>query len=178
MRNFLLLVLVLSLSTVASAALSWTVTGTAAAGNTLTLELVADFDVDAMDIMVATDNGNGGTATPVSVNANFNVFGDAGYNGAAYGYTAGDLVYANGASGPGPPHPTGIIFTYDYTISGTWDGTAFDIDVIPGAYGEGNSRVHDFVRQADITAIPSILIPEPITIMLLGLGGLFLRRRK
>jgi hypothetical protein len=58
----------------------------------------------------------------------------------------------------------GLWFTYDVTVNGV-DGDSELIDLLDNALGI-------------VTSVQINIIPEPITMALLGLGGLFLRRRK
>ncbi|HML75925.1 MAG TPA: PEP-CTERM sorting domain-containing protein [Anaerohalosphaeraceae bacterium] len=69
------------------------------------------------------------------------------------------------------PHVTMVCSTHTYNtatklLTGTWlDGTAFSIQLIDSA---GYAATIDNIR----------FIPEPATLLLLGLGGVLLRRRK
>lgn len=69
------------------------------------------------------------------------------------------------------PHVTMVCSTHTYNtatklLTGTWlDGTAFSIQLIDSA---GYAATIDNIR----------FIPEPATMLLLGIGGVFLRRRQ
>ena len=58
--------------------------------------------------------------------------------------------------------------------SGTWSGNVAVVGPADGAY-DGETPAYEIygLPYAEIT-----VIPEPMTVLLLGLGGLFLRRRK
>ncbi len=74
--------------------------------------------------------------------------------------------------------------TYDFEISAglvdiTVDGAWIQLDFVAGAAGEiynMNMTDESFVGSLDSATIT--VVPEPMTMGLLGLGGLFLRRRK
>jgi hypothetical protein len=84
------------------------------------------------------------------------------------------LTGARGAIFGGPPLPAGeYIYSFTYVMPDLEDSIAITIKsagtvVFLGAESESVTEVADLV----------IHTPEPITIALLGLGGLFLRRRK
>ena len=81
-------------------------------------------------------------------------------------------VFANGMTSPG--NQPGIVYSFDFHIpdNSVW-GDIIYIEPLEGAYGG-----------VVLTTLPPILlgvnvaIPEPMTVTLLGLGGLLIRRRK
>ena len=88
------------------------------------------------------------------------------------GYTTGylpDGFYFIAATTPGLTEVfAGEWFTFDVTIpTDAASSTTFGIDILDGSFG--------VVQDA---ALSIHVIPEPMTMALLGLGGLFLRRRK
>lgn len=69
----------------------------------------------------------------------------------------------------GRPNVVGTAYSFDYTLAaGVPEGETFKIG--PGA---GTNKIGGVPAALSLT-----VIPEPMTIALLGLGGLFLRRKK
>jgi hypothetical protein len=85
-------------------------------------------------------------------------------------------VLGNG-TGQNPYHPDRILLTWDTTAG--WDAFSTDI-VVPLGFGITQMNVTFSVEDAPgaVGVDELSLVPEPITIGLLGLGGLFIRRRK
>ena len=186
MKKLLVLVLMLAMTQLASGAIIFDfIPGDALPGATITISLVANDGEQVSGAMIAllTDNGGAagtkiGSAAPGSWDAKFTTK-DSGYNGSAVGYGAGDLVAASGYTAVGLP-ATGTLYSYNYTIA----ATAVNLEVI-------NFTIHDIAAYgwvSDVTLedgskiVPAdfavTVVPEPMTIALLGLGGLFLLRRR
>ena len=152
-------------------------------GETITITMYSDELIISACIALLTDNGFGGTAHPGSWNTLFTTY-DNGYNGTDYGYGTGDLVFATGAVNT-PNYATGNLysFTYDIPSDLTELTLTFTVDDMPVwfyesyvSYWDGTETVT--VSMKDMTFTVMEPIPEPMTIALLGLGGLFLHRRK
>jgi hypothetical protein len=178
MKKIMILVLVLGLASAANAAYSynWTDTdGNPIAQGTIGTAIVLNIDRDTY---------TGTWSHGFKMYDNFENMGGPGdygdMTGAAYG----------GAEGSTPPAAISAYSTtydgYDLTAGQTsaagtdvyTGGTMFELTIMPSASGtltidNVDSSYTNVVDSASIN-----IIPEPMTIALLGLGGLFLRRRK
>jgi len=201
MKRLLVLFLVLGLVSSANAALAWFEVDAAdadyAAGDTITINLVADAAVAAANIYYVAEMdsaGNqadfGGVASALNV-APSPAGRAAGaldnYQGALWSFEASSWNGANIVAAGS------TIVTFEYTIASDWDGS----DIVIGALGVGKMWTIDgdgwevedestldiftgtiYETQGGIGSVTLSSVPEPMTIALLGLGGLFLRRRK
>jgi hypothetical protein len=181
MKKLLILMLVLGIASTASAALSWSYSGTYAANQTITVMLSEDTRTDVSELSIAwldDDGGNaiGGSLTPGTVNPTLTNSKDAGYQGGAYGVgdDAGDLISAYGAAQP-PTYASGELYRFTYALPSSIPSSMTFVAYDLTDYGLV-SQV-DYVG-ASAVDLPNFTIPEPMTIALLGLGGLFLRRKK
>ena len=171
MKKLLVLILVLGLATMVSAVpttdlslvsgMDYTVVGS-------TVTILSTGPVAGFAIGLMTPDA--GTLTAVAVAEGFGIksLGDPDLGG------TGLMGIAGAVSGTPPVYVTGTLYTF--TASGG-DGTVITLDA-EMILGLGDSFVkwsNDAVTDLNGS---TITIPEPMTIALLGLGGLFLRRKK
>jgi hypothetical protein len=188
MKKLLVLIMVLGMVTMAQAGLVFqaAVTDVNPSDNILiTLssgtEMVQGFAIDA----IISSNG-GLAAGPLAMPAAFEV---QSVGNIINGMNAGQYVLVDiiGASDTAPipaPGVSGVIYSFMYhvpdlpassiiTIGTFWDDLTYLAPEYTVAMGGGT-----FVGNEYFTPLVLHVIPEPMTIGLLGLGGLFLRRRK
>ena len=162
MKKLLMLILVLGIASTANAlVVSISPDGT---GTSTTLTISSDtFNVGYDYFLVVSDNTNGDIS---AITATADAGGDSVVTsyGAAAGYDDAWQVKAQDLNAA-TPHADDIeIGThFNVTINYTGGGSALLIELVNGN-----------LTQLDTYTVT----PEPMTIALLGLGGLFLRRRK
>lgn len=180
MKKLLALVMVLVVASVVSAGVEWTFTS-GAAGDTVTISLVTTdaTTVKGVALPLISDGGAGGFAANGAVNASLSSGLDNGYNGAtlaSWGFTgtAGDWGAASGTALTGV---AGVIFSYDYTIDAAFVGDSITF-AVSNLEGLMDYQVLTSDGSVAASSFAMSVVPEPMTLGLLGLGGLFLRRRK
>ena len=168
MKKFMIVLVALMIVPIASAVaspVSWDVASNT--DGTYTITLMSDMGLSDASIGLAT--ATAGELTPGAWDVAFKT-ADAGYNGAAFGMGANELLSATGAADPGV-YVSGAIYTFTYA----GPATVITIGDLP-AFG-----ITSYVRGAEGLISLSgqeIAVPEPMTMALMGLGGLFIRRRR
>ena len=162
MKKILVLMLVLGIASMATAALTLSGPTQVAVGGTITItvtadaESVDDFPGDYGYIYVGSDSFSNVTMLSSMSDGDMSVI-------IIYAYD----FYFKGLDDTGQSSPflsVGDWLTFDVTADSTTQGNTITITLDSNLF-------------ADDTHVITV-IPEPMTIGLLGLGGLFLRRRK
>jgi len=201
MRKLLILMLVLGMASMASAVPVITGATTIAPGDTVTLTLSGT-------VAEASGGTAGNSNTPAGgygISGVFLDWANAGYyyapgtgNAKLTGSSIGNLSAMTVAMGSGSGFST--LYTYYYGIAftaasnPTWAETTdvdigqwftFDVTltsdyVTNGGKTDGSEYLNVDVawKTSDEGGLDLQIVPEPVTIALLGLGGLFLRRRR
>lgn len=183
MKKILVLILVLAMAPLANAVIiSWSATNyTPGVACTITISMYSDEQIVGGCVARVTDFDAGGTANaPGTWGVKFTVQHDGGYSGLDVGLGKGELVIANGTVDI-PAYATGTLFTYTYDVPATNAGTIhFKLLDYPDAgyvssmfYMSGGKAIEYLMTDMTFDSVP-----EPMTIALLGLGGLFMLRRK
>jgi hypothetical protein len=185
MKKLLAFVLVLGIASMANAAscelyllINGSSTYNPASGLTPTVDLY--IDVDASSIYDA-DDASGGmdfvkSVTTGTITLSVGDWIPGSSTESVGSISSGDIVDAYWyKAGGADDHPANtIIYSFSITLSSDATGTI-------SPFMSSNDRVvKGLLTHAynENTYTPVTIVPEPMTIMLLGLGGLFLRRRK
>jgi hypothetical protein len=149
-------------------------------GDVITVEIVASYDTSlggtdttgsmSMDHVFATS----GTALSTSINAGFD---DLHTSGTVIGLTAPAIV--GGVAGTtltsSPDIASGaVLWSMQYKFAADASGT---VEITADNYFSAATDFADPIFSDGINALDLQVVPEPMTMCLLGLGGLFLRRR-
>ena len=145
-----------------------------APGTTLTLALKASFDVTNVSLGAGA---TAGTAVAVgTLNGTLSLFANNGAlqnsGGVLISGIIGGVPFGSGAFVPA----TNALYTFDFLVPEVAGSTVITIDNT-AAFTKVNNGTAVVVDALDDLLV-HVGVPEPMTIALLGLGGLFLRRRK
>ena len=184
MKKLLVLVLALALASTAYAGLSYQLNGggtSVAQNSSVTIEVVADAIVSSFTIGGVTMTGSGTIGAVGTLNAKFDAMPLAGTlkNGATSNIYIFDL---GGGTQAGSPKPAAGEVIYSFSLGTGAAGGTITIDDFSGTNPFPPPPTPKLTQLNLVNDNPAALvltiIPEPVTIALLGLGGLFLRRRK
>lgn len=197
MKKILVLLLIFGMASLANGAYApMTLTLSAPAsedvGNVITVDvavsgLPGDASVQSLINAVVDVTAGGGATYTTSSTVTFNTRFNSGTNSTGF---------ANVALNANPPYPYASGSMFSFTVTGTAKGTLdFDLsslspgspnylDLTMAAIDSGGTTHYSFLGAPagygpmTIIGTSTTVIPEPMTILLLGLGGLFLRRRR
>jgi hypothetical protein len=165
--------------------------------STATVNVVADFDVAGLSIGAIAVTGTGAAgASPGSLVTNLTwgspvqhgTAKDGSVNGIYIWQVTGSLAAETGKDIPVSAGTAVYSFTVQTGAAGTslyvddWMGTnpfggaPFPVATEIGGYAAGTTDAVSAVL--NLSGLQLSVVPEPMTVVLLGLGGLFLRRRK
>jgi hypothetical protein len=151
--------------------------GSVLPGSTVAVDLVADFPITGLTVIAVSDGGAGGSASDVALNAGFNWaaftgIGDINSSGNLINNTTG-AVDTFGLTGPaGTPIPAGqALLSFNYLVPSRMGEIVINLT--------GGSDVTDGdVTKGLLDGLSMNVVPEPATLVLLGIGSLSLLKRR
>lgn len=165
MKRILVTLFIISITSAATAGITLSVlsTGSLTEGGTVEMGLTSDTgfgDSGYVWLDYATSNSAGDELSLIIRDPI--IMGNLSFTD---GYYLPDGFYFSADGGPGGPPTTGLWLTFNLTATGTLAGNDIRVDLLD----EGLNII-------DSVFVP--VVPEPMTISLLALGGLMIRRRK
>jgi len=169
MRKFLIVALVLGISSAANAVLIY-VDGSdpgpsieIGEGVTPVISVVSEDASSWLGYLIIEEGGTGALSNPARLDAAGDMGAASAYAEAGWG--AGHELTIAMSPGGAPAIAVGPQFTLDY-VGGVLGETAQISLFVDPEYG------------TPVDTLTITIVPEPMTVILLGLGGLLLRRRK
>jgi hypothetical protein len=177
MKKACLVVICLSIASAASAAIGFVPSKTTVAmGETINIKLIADGLCYGFVIGAVNDGNKGGMVSNLSFGTGMTVI-DGGYID-----NTPDMLFDTVAAFADPAVAAGnVLFSFNYTADSILGQvTIAPIPWVPGDPIIIQSTGSIYPPPGDTQGIAGCtitVVPEPVTVALLGLGGLFLRRR-
>jgi len=181
MKKLMVLMVVMAAVSIASAGLydvnitvdgvAWTA-GDVLAGSTIGVELRADSAVSIMgDTVVNINRGINYSTLSVTNPTYYTVVATASTTANGAGFDVNFDAVVDGIPALGSIYSFSFVAVEGLTVIDSVAGTWGSMGAVPGqtdTYGEGWGLAYEEIN---------VVVPEPMTMALLGLGGLFLRRR-
>jgi len=191
MKKLLIMLVLLTMTVAANAASVWfevdaqDVADSYMPSDIITINLVADFDVFAAALSIGAD---GGSAEAVgTLHPNLATGQAPWYAGTLYNDLDILIIGISGGAPFGAPlAPAGaVLYSFEFHVPDLPPSTIIVINDVTGPDPLGGPALATSIAGqyyypvlTDVLPVEIHIIPEPMTIALLGLGGLFLRRRK
>jgi hypothetical protein len=166
MKKLLILMLVLGMTSTASAALTWSTSAlTMNPTDVVTVQIHGSTDLPypGGPAWVGNDPSPGGVASITSISALANAGGDA------------EVSDPTATGWPGWWTINALDVTAPFTIA---PGAQWDVVITAAAAGTYVIGTDSYGSDGADDLLTITVVPEPMTIALLGLGGLFLMRRR